>query len=1716
MPINDLHLLWDDREPAPGAGPTERCGTKVLDTVLFKESKPSRWLFTNKHSRVAKKKPQNLKLDRIKDRFLRLANVSDKSTGSDFVPVALVYTSDGASTSLTKRAFEELLSSSHDGKSLPGVVALQAVVQVGKSSGCEPMDAPVYRATFNREKTNVKTKRLTNGRSFSDIVQLPGTGRAERAVQKDVRSIVSFVEESGNMSIRELQADFIMDDKHYMWLSRIYRLDATKNDKENSINETHLKQSNTTTKKKIKTTTKNDGGGSSPSTGLPQVRGAYDRPASEQSQRSNGSRSARGGDREERDAHSANTKFRKGKKKQNFMEQNPAGTSRLSSTVTAMPSVGPRPTLETVLDGKKKTNKISKSASAMELGGGGGKTDFPSVQKLGNNNNGSKNMSSSSMEEDGEKVDILKAKVNSLDETISKLQARLTAEATVNARLTERLRTLRENMTKTKDDGQKENNEQLMSMKQAIRDARAEVQESRERESSLTKQVTTLEQQATTLKSRLSAESDIAQRELKKSRQLEKKLADQQRQWTKALREKDELMRREILATEERLHRTLVSEQKDGGKSSESATASKLSPSANALVRTVEELNRKFAAASLDWQDKVAEEQTKHRLAMLEQEEQMSRALAEPRERVRELEDQVQTLQSEMCVMVKDVSIAKKREQELQRRINQATGEKQKMEEELNVLKQSVKAMSSMNSDGSSANDADAKAADVMKATAESKIRQLNNEVDFLRAQLTSESTCRSDLETSLREITVRFQDAKEKWTKTIRELEESKRKEARDMEERFRQEMIAPREQIRRLEDKLQTTQRQLTDMMKDLQLTQDKVDSTESAKRTLETELRATRETMDQRTQELAEARHQVKQLSQTTSGDQAYRATTDAQMRKLQNEIRYLQSQLTSESQCKEDLEHAIKNLRNEIALQEEQHKQDMKDATREAREQADATLERESHLRDHKISLEGEVMNLSKQLTDLKKSYAKIRDQQKIDVQQLDATKKSAARLEVALQSARSELKRERQSNEAQQLRHERAMAAVHQTVQDLTASKKAALASMESQVKAHMEKVSLTQREMLALRDQFDVVQRDHQKRLGAERIATCLCVWQKTRLNTAFGVMKSFLTLDRHAKLMEAKHEMDLKDQEALHLEDKENTCKLLLDEYRKNKDEAMAEFAKHHSAQLYEKATMAEEDLLSHLVRADDQMEDALAEADQEKREALRERDTEHEENVIKLTNAHTERMANELNRAEQEHAQTILSVREDAARTQEAALEHAANAADQARRQRDKEAAEQLSQAVTATESAMRALHEKEVERINEKFKMDMEARLGPLMLAREEMLKLHQKNMEELKETMELNKQTALEKAAKEAKQRQDLAIARQIASSQERINSIREEENKKREETLREAARRLDEGLAAARARAREKREAALAKSAAAHAAEMEKQRKQAEDIKVAALQYQTTKWQQTLKECMVEAKRDKESMRRNMETDKQNALKVAEENTILRLAENKKKIIADCKKREDEALAAADRIHQKALKDLNARKQAALELALERARENGLNQLKQQSMDHEEVLRQRNAAFEEAMRGEQELAQTKLKAALESTEAKAAAERDAALRRAVAESKRRADTIRSECMKEKAEELAQMQNEHNQVIAEITEAARIDRKNALDELSNRARRELDHAVEQVKIISFLFVIFFVLIGIYILKFNVLFLPPFLPTAGSTAYETSKANNKCTTS
>merc|ERR1711998_612081 len=130
-----------------------------------------------------------------------------------------------------------------------------------------------------------------------------------------------------------------------------------------------------------------------------------------------------------------------------------------------------------------------------------------------------------------------------------------------------------------------------------------------------------------------------------------------------------------------------------------------------------------MGAQQIENTSQIAEHTTKHRLEMLEREEEFQKQSNEDRRTMQEMEDRVQELQSQMCVMVKDVSISKKREEELNRRLDIAQNEKQRLEEESAVLQQSLKAVQSMNdgSQGSSENQ-QASQLSAMKATSEAKI----------------------------------------------------------------------------------------------------------------------------------------------------------------------------------------------------------------------------------------------------------------------------------------------------------------------------------------------------------------------------------------------------------------------------------------------------------------------------------------------------------------------------------------------------------------------------------------------------------------------------------------------------------------------------------------------------------------------------------------------------------------------------------------------------------------------------------------------------------------------------------------------------------------------------------------------------------------------------------------------------------------------------------
>ena len=228
------------------------------------------------------------------------------------------------------------------------------------------------------------------------------------------------------------------------------------------------------------------------------------------------------------------------------------------------------------------------------------------------------------------------------------------------------------------------------------------------------------------------------------------------------------------------------------------------------------------------------------------------------------------------------------------------------LEEEAVVLQQSIKAVQSM-SDGSqgSSDNQQASQLSAMKATSEAKIRQLNNEVDFLRAQLTSEIQCRAELETGLQQANDKYYTSKEQWESAIRDAEDSKRVSIRELEDRFHQELLIPQEEVRRLEDKVQSLQKNMGEMVKDLSLARKQTESLSRAKQALTKERDGLQDRVAHYLNEISTMKNQAKESMSKNSAQAAFRTTAETGMRKLSHEIEYLKSSYSQRDSVKRTL-------------------------------------------------------------------------------------------------------------------------------------------------------------------------------------------------------------------------------------------------------------------------------------------------------------------------------------------------------------------------------------------------------------------------------------------------------------------------------------------------------------------------------------------------------------------------------------------------------------------------------------------------------------------------------------------------------------------------------------------------------------------------------------------------------------------------------------------
>ena len=273
--------------------------------------------------------------------------------------------------------------------------------------------------------------------------------------------------------------------------------------------------------------------------------------------------------------------------------------------------------------------------------------------------------------------------------------------------------------------------------------------------------------------------------------------------------------------------------------------------------------------------------------------------LAKHEEALDGAQEKVMSLQTQMYELVNDVSVAKKREEELKRRIETLESQNGQLESELSVERQALRSMRSVV-------DSDRGGGGVISApdaSAEAEMRKLSNEVQFMRQQLANEVQCKGELTDTVSSLNDQLKRTRRAAEKAFAEQAEAHKQEMRAAEERHRDELELPRSEVQHLEDKIQNLQVSLTNMAKDVAMARrkeraaqqeaqrlgEKGASLDDEKRSLERKIEALQSELE------------ISEKGASVAG--AERATTEARIRHLENEIEYLKSQLLLEKSERE---------------------------------------------------------------------------------------------------------------------------------------------------------------------------------------------------------------------------------------------------------------------------------------------------------------------------------------------------------------------------------------------------------------------------------------------------------------------------------------------------------------------------------------------------------------------------------------------------------------------------------------------------------------------------------------------------------------------------------------------------------------------------------------------------------------------------------------------
>ena len=797
---------------------------------------------------------------------------------------------------------------------------------------------------------------------------------------------------------------------------------------------------------------------------------------------------------------------------------------------------------------------------------------------------------------------------------------------------------------------------------------------------------------------------------------------------------------------------------------------------------------------------------------------------------ISELEDKISKLEDDLDTEKRKTNGLSEVTKNLEAARAEAVNAQHKLRADLKSMQQSMASTYKMESSQNIGIGVDADTAiKLAEAKSEAKVRQLTNQVEFLKSQLAAELASVEEMKNVVENAKAKADAARADFRQRMNEAEKKRIRDVEEMEALTEQKYELRMSELSSLQSKFLSMQNQVQDSLQDSEAARQREEMAKNAATKYQSQIAVLRQEVEKLNDQITDLRE--KNDSQAGTSSDVNKHSHESMMRRLDNERQYLKSQLASEITLKNELQNSLSSCQMQMNDIQRQWTDDVNQLRDEANRVAQETLRNEQSMSQTIAALRADNERGRNQLEDLKNGYVKMREELRTEQVNMENARSTQKRYVEELEAARAEVKLVKEEEERLNAMTKEQIAAITLSTNEIIEGKEKTILGLQESLSRQFAENSEAQKQTILCKEELRQERLFHGRRTESIKIFSAICNWKRVRINMFFQLWhKNAILCTAASQFREKMKQVVKKKVEAAIAEQTKIRQKAINDnnfEWNEKmeqalieKDDEITDMNDDHEKLLQEeKAALIEE------------YEAKLAEIRSENEQKLQELSKEHDDEVKSL----------EEKRKKMIHEQKI-TFKDDMAK-------HAGMLEEKAYREKLAAVAAKESDLIAKFNNERVELEDDYEDKIRDLEKKHQEAMSKNLYQVEEDKLALelklskqHEANIAELNKAHE----AALTEQKHESLLEREEAERKLESQHRDNISAIKQRCHEQGEERLREMRAMWEDELKEKLAEKDRKCEAQIE-------LEVEKANSAAAEVKNKLVKLETSKWQQVLRE-----------------------------------------------------------------------------------------------------------------------------------------------------------------------------------------------------------------------------------------------------------------------